>query len=255
MAEQKESSVLFSLKELMNLEEDRIREEEAEKERTARIEAERRAREEADRRAAEQARMQAEADARRAEEQRQKEEVARIDAIRTAEIEKAKAEAEHQARLQAMTAQQAHEAQIAALQSDSTKKRLKLIVGIVTAVLVLGGGATVFAVMKSNEEQAQREAILAAEQVRAAQELAKIKADFEAAQKAQEDLQGELASAKDEATKRELEAKLAAAKAETEAKSKAVRSSGGSRPSSGGGSRKPAKDCNCPPGDPLCSCL
>jgi hypothetical protein len=32
MAEQKESSVLFSLKELMNLEEDRIKEEEAEKE-------------------------------------------------------------------------------------------------------------------------------------------------------------------------------------------------------------------------------
>jgi predicted phage gp36 major capsid-like protein len=32
MAEQKESSVLFSLKELMNLEEDRIRAEEAEKE-------------------------------------------------------------------------------------------------------------------------------------------------------------------------------------------------------------------------------
>ena len=41
MAEQKESSVLFSLKELMNLEENRIKEEEQEKDRRSRAEAER----------------------------------------------------------------------------------------------------------------------------------------------------------------------------------------------------------------------
>ena len=52
MAEQKESSVLFSLKELMNLEEDRIRQEESarkakqEAELQARLDAERRQREE-----------------------------------------------------------------------------------------------------------------------------------------------------------------------------------------------------------------
>ena len=39
MAEQKESSVLFSLKELMNLEEDRIRDEEAEKAKRAKAES------------------------------------------------------------------------------------------------------------------------------------------------------------------------------------------------------------------------
>ena len=38
MADQKESSVLFSLKELMGLEEDRIREEEADKTRRAKAE-------------------------------------------------------------------------------------------------------------------------------------------------------------------------------------------------------------------------
>ena len=47
MAEQKESSVLFSLKELMNLEENRIKEEEQEKDRRARADAERKAREDA----------------------------------------------------------------------------------------------------------------------------------------------------------------------------------------------------------------
>ena len=40
MADQKESSVLFSLKELMNLEEDRIREEEADNAKRARAEFE-----------------------------------------------------------------------------------------------------------------------------------------------------------------------------------------------------------------------
>ena len=52
MAEQKESSVLFSLKELMNLEEDRIRQEDDEKRKRA--EAEVQARQEAERRAREQ---------------------------------------------------------------------------------------------------------------------------------------------------------------------------------------------------------
>jgi colicin import membrane protein len=127
MAEQKESSVLFSLKELMSLEENRIKEEEQEKDR----------REEAERRAAEERRLREEEDARRAEELRKKEEATRLEAIRLGEIEKAKAEAEHQARMQALAAQQAHQQQMAALASDSDKKRLKLIVGIVSAVLVV----------------------------------------------------------------------------------------------------------------------
>jgi colicin import membrane protein len=167
MAEQqKESSVLFSLKELMNLEENRIKEEEQEKEQRARAEAERRARDEAERRAAEEKRLREEEDVRRAEDLRKKEEVARLEAIRMGEIEKAKAEAEHHARMQAMHAQQAHEQHLAALGSDSTKKRLKLIVGIVSAVLVAGAIITAVLVNKANEEQAKRDAIALAERQR-----------------------------------------------------------------------------------------
>src|SRR5579862_5754085 len=65
MSEQKESSVLFSLKELMNLEEDRIKQEESARQRQvaaeaqARVDAERRARDEED------ARIKAEDDRRR----------------------------------------------------------------------------------------------------------------------------------------------------------------------------------------------
>src|SRR6478736_5443554 len=98
MAEQKESSVLFSLKELMSLEENRIKEEEADKEAVARAEAE--------------AKAAAERAAREAEERR--------------------------LRMEELAAQQAHEQQIAALNSDQGKKRLKLVVGIISAVLVIG---------------------------------------------------------------------------------------------------------------------
>ena len=69
MAEQKESSVLFSLKELMNLEEDRIRQEatarkaKQDAEVQARLDIERRQRED------EEARIRGEEDRRRAEEQ------------------------------------------------------------------------------------------------------------------------------------------------------------------------------------------
>src|SRR5512138_3672464 len=92
--EQKESSVLFSLQELFNLEQDRIKQEDDEKKRRAEMEA--RAREEAERRARaeEQARVMAEEERRRLEESRQREESARLDALRQAEIERARVEAE-----------------------------------------------------------------------------------------------------------------------------------------------------------------
>ena len=65
MAEQKESSVLFSLKELMGLEEQRIREEEADRDRRAREEMERKATAERAARDAEERRLREEEAARR----------------------------------------------------------------------------------------------------------------------------------------------------------------------------------------------
>src|SRR5262249_44522169 len=140
MSEQKESSVLFSLKELMSLEEDRIRGEEAERAAAAaaaekaRLEAEQRARE------AEEARIRAEEERRRTEDLRGREEAARLEAIRVGEIEKARVEAEQRARLEALTAQQHHERQIAAIQGDEQKQKLRkyLIGGAIAAVLLIG---------------------------------------------------------------------------------------------------------------------
>ncbi|HVJ21738.1 MAG TPA: hypothetical protein VM686_40315 [Polyangiaceae bacterium] len=251
MAEQKESSVLFSLKELMSLEENRIRDEEADKERRAREEQERRASEDRAKRDAEERRIRDEEERRRAEEQRRREEEARVEAIKHGELAKAQAEAEHRARMEAMAAQQAHEQQLAALNSDDTKKRLKLYVGLAIGAVVLVGVGGGLAIKSANEEQAKKDAIHAAQLKETEEQLARLKGEFEAAQKKEESLQAALTGAKDEVEKERLKAELAKAKEQTQRAGAAVRGGGGGAKPSGGG----AKPCNCPPGDPLCSCL
>jgi colicin import membrane protein len=252
MAEQKESSVLFSLKELMSLEENRIKEEEADKEAVARAEADAKAAAERAARDAEERRLRAEEEARRTEEQRRKEEAARLDAIRQGEIEKARAESEHRSRMEALAAQQAHEQQLVALQSDSGKKCLKLIVGIISAVLVIGGIAIGIVMTNDAKQQKLKDEIAAREKAEAAQQLSALKSQFEGAQQHQEELEKQRDSAKDEATRARLEAELSKAKTDTAAAQKNMQR--GTAPATG----KPAgasKPCACTAGDPLCSCL
>ncbi len=140
MAEQKESSVLFSLKELMSLEENRIREEEdakkraAEAEVQARAEAERRAREE------EEGRLRAEEERRRQDEMRRKMEEAQIEAAKHAEIEKRKLEEQHRLQMEALAHQQRHEKEIAVV--NATKRK-----GIHPGVLAAIGVALLSAVI------------------------------------------------------------------------------------------------------------
>jgi len=255
MAEQKESSVLFSLKELMNLEEDRIKQEEADKDRRARQEADAKAAAERAAREAEERRIREEEEARRLEEMRRKEETARLEAIRHAEIEKAKAEAEHKSRMEALSAQQAHEQQLAALRSDQGKKRLKLTVGIAVGVLLVGivGGGLAFkgaADQRAKERAADQARIAAAEA-----ESKRLKDTFDEAQKREEELKSSLASAKDEATRAKLEAELSKATEQKKQAGAAIQAGGGGggRPKAASGGA--AKPCNCQPGDPLCSCF
>jgi len=238
MAEQKESSVLFSLKELMNLEEDRIKQEEQEKRRKedsatqARMDAERRAREE------EEARVRADENRRRAEEQRVREDAARVEAIRQAEIEKARLEAENAARLEQLRHQQEHERHITALTQDKSKKKLTVMVYGGAAVLVLALGGFGFYIKHSMDESAATEA-------RHQQEL------LEATLKA------EAEGAKDEASRLAAQKKLEDAQKQAEATKHAIgvaaaRTGGGGAPAA----RPTAKaNCNCAPGDPLCNCI
>jgi colicin import membrane protein len=256
MAEQKESSVLFSLKELMNLEEDRIRQEESarkakqEAELQARLDAERRQREE------EEARLQGETNRRRAEEQRVREEQARVEAIRHAEVEKARLDAENAARIEAMRHQQEHERHLQSIKQDKHKRNL-LIAAVGVSLLLVFGAVGAVVVIKGQNEKA---AAIAADSAR---QLAEQQAKVDALNKQIEDgknnidnLQSQLGSVSDTATKLALEKQLEQAKRDQAAAAASRARLSASRPAAGGGGpAKPRAACTCQSGDPLCSCI
>jgi colicin import membrane protein len=121
MSEQKESSVLFSLKELMSIEENRIKEEADDKRRQeeaterARLDEEERQRNEAA------ARLAAEEERRKQEELRRKMEEAQIEAAKMGEVEKRKLEEQHRLRMQELDKQKAAEIRIAEIQASQRK--------------------------------------------------------------------------------------------------------------------------------------
>ncbi len=147
MSEQKESSVLFSLKELMSLEESRIKEEEdakkkkTEAETAARLDAERRSREDEERK------LRDEEERRRQDELRRKMEEAQVEAAKHAEIEKCKLEEQHRLQMEAVAQQQAHERQIQVIQSQKRKGAHPGLLAGIGVVLLLAIGAIVFFVV------------------------------------------------------------------------------------------------------------
>ena len=248
MAEQKESSVLFSLKELMNLEEDRIRQEEADKKRQeeaaiqARMEAERRVREE------EQARLRAAEDERLAVEARAREETARLEAMRQAQVERARAEAENAARLEQIRRQQEHERQLMALQQDKSKQKLTWIAaasGAFFLIAVTVGGIALYNSNKAAEE---------------------LKAQIGQMKKDEADLVHKIENSSGEERAR-YEKELADKQAKLEQLQKQDQPNGtpvakpkftgpaGAKPAADPNAGKPKEPCKCAPGDPLCPCL
>jgi colicin import membrane protein len=143
---QQETSALFSLKELMRLEESRIEEERAQRQRTA--EAAERARQEAARMARENelARVRAEEERRREAGRRARDEAARIEAVRFAEVERVRVEAFERAKSEALSAQRAHEQRLAAIGAGESKKRLRVTMwsGAAAFVLLAAGGAGIY---------------------------------------------------------------------------------------------------------------
>jgi colicin import membrane protein len=255
MSEQKESSVLFSLKELMNLEEDRIKQEETARQRQAdaatqaRLDSERRARED------EEARLHAEEERRRSEEQRVRENAARLDAIKQAEMEKARLDADNAARTEQLKHQQEHERQIKALSQDKHKKRLTLIVtlSLIGLVAALGGGGWY---IKSQSDARDAEAIAHR------QEMAAQQASFEKLQSQLKDqmdqvtqLESAVGNARDDAARAAAQQKLLEAKNQAADTQKALRNAAPRGGGNTGGGSKPKAPCNCPAGDPLCSCI
>ena len=249
MTELQESSVLFSLNQLMNLEQQRLREEEEAArarslaEGAARRLAEQRAREE------EEARIRAEASRRRTEEVQRREVEARLDAIRMAELEKVRIEAEQRQRIALMEQANEHERKLTALRQDRQKKRLVriLVIGgaLMSAALTAGLGVYFGHIKPEADRLHQQElADLAAREA----ELKKLRADYEAALAKSERAAVELAQAKDASDRiRAQQTADDATKAADDARKRLQT-----------GPVKKIKDpgCKCAdPNDPLCGCL
>ncbi len=159
MAEARESSVLFSLRQLMILEEDRLREDQEARARRAAIEAAARA--EAARRARqdEEARVAAEGERRRAEDLRLREEAARLAAIDRAETVAARAEADRRGSIGRVDRDRRHEEELSRLRQDVSKRRIgRLAVACAAAVIATGGGGVWLYLGKVLPEAAAREA-------------------------------------------------------------------------------------------------
>jgi len=141
MSTTNDTSVLFSINQLVNDYETRLLEEQAEAARKA--EAEERARLEAARLAKEEAaRIAHEANMRKiAEESAKREEAARLEAIRLAAIERARIEAERQAQIEMQTKALEHALALEALREDEKKKKLERSIrfGVVAGALLIAG--------------------------------------------------------------------------------------------------------------------
>ncbi len=253
MASVQESSVLVSLNHLMNLEQQRIREEDAARQtalelaQRARLDEERRVRVE------QEERLRVEEARRRAEEATRREESARHEAMRRAGVEKARIEGEQRARIAILEQEQRHERDLAVLGQDAQKRRLQrtLIVGGALAVALLGGGAGLyFGKLQPEAERAREEQL--AQIARTEADLFIAKEGYDKAVRDSETALTALHVANDEAAR--LKAQRAvddenhvkiAATGRLAGVQKAVRE----KTTSGAG-------CVCEhPGDPMCGCL
>ena len=253
--QEKQSSVLFSLRELMSLEEERIqtekqREEEARAaERRAKMEAELRLR------AAEEARIRAEDERRALEAAREREEAARLEAIQRAAIERARLEAEEKARLAQLELSHKHERDLHALRADKEKMGLRraLVVVAVGAFVLAGGGLGYYFGLVLPEAERER---IAAEQKAQALQAQRDAAERDAAERKKQidDLTAQRDKAVSEKERAELDAQLAKLRGDApSAKPTPV-----GRPGAGSGTRTgptntdPALDACKNSNDPMC---
>ncbi len=226
MAERRENSVLFSLNELRNIEQDRVRsEEEAERQR---IEAERRAREDEIRRAkeAEEAKRRAEEDRIRRD-QEEKERAVREGELRLKESER-RAQIEAAAKLEQARIEAEARARI-----EGKKFPTAQVVAGVIGLVVLAGSIMGYLVYNHNQELARTQAELTAKAEQERQKLiAEEKVQQAALQKQLSDLRTQYDKASNEAERAQIRAKMAQASAAKlrPASSKPKGEKGGAKP-------------------------
>jgi multidrug efflux pump subunit AcrA (membrane-fusion protein) len=157
MAAPQDTSVLFSLNQIMNAHESRLRDEQEAIAR--REEAERKAREDSARREASEraARAREEAEQKAREEAQRRAEEARLEAMRLAAVERARIEAETQARIEMMQKAAEHERALEAMRADAQKKRLErsVMTSLAGAVALFGVATGVYFGKLAPEAEAQ----------------------------------------------------------------------------------------------------
>lgn len=139
MGELRDSSALFSLEGLLDLEKRRVEEARAAEQRhiaalrETELEQQRKAREAAAQKAREQERR------RRRREQEEREEQARLLALREAEVQRARLEADANARIEILTRQQQHEQRLAAMRQGlrGRRDRVLLLIGALVTTLTI----------------------------------------------------------------------------------------------------------------------
>jgi colicin import membrane protein len=246
---QNESSVLFSLNELIDLEKDRIEGERMQRERQERAVADAAIAAERQRSEAEEARVRAAEEKQRLELERSRAEAAKLDAIKLAEVQRAKADADHWAKLETARQEHEHVQRLQALRSDKGKKRL--LYGVIGCVaLLVAGGAGGAILLKQSAEQAEtarlsseanareRDALLAQSR-RMQDDAAALTTKYAAAKNEVE----RLAVAKEQERLKAEQARIAA-----EIAKQPPQSTGG-HPT---GDSKPKTKVHCAPGDPIC---
>ena len=204
MSDRRENSVLFSLRELRNIEEDRVKQEEdAEK---SRIESERRAREDEVRQAkeADEAKIRAAEDAVRRERE-EKERAEREGHLRLQEAER-RAQIEAATRLEQSRIEAEARAKV-----DGKQFPTGAVVGGVLALVLVAGGTMAYLVKQHNAEIATQQAAAAAQHDadrRAA--TAQAEADKRKFESEMNDLKVQMEKTSDAAEKAKLQARIAA---------------------------------------------
>lgn len=172
MADQRESSFMFSLKGLLDVEKQRVQQEEARNLRQAELDRARtRERERFALEMMEKKRL-AELELTRLEQQRQREEATRIEALRLATLERARIESEGRAQLEVLEQQQDHERKLCAIRESARKKRASqlAIAGFALAALTsVGFSGLYFGKLRPEAEHLSRayDDLVAAERNRA----------------------------------------------------------------------------------------
>ena len=204
MSDRRENSVLFSLRELRNIEEDRVKQEEdAEK---SRIESERRAREDEIRKAkeAEEAKIRAAEDSVRRERE-EKERAEREGQLRLQEAER-RAQIEAATRLEQSRIEAEARAKV-----DGKQFPTGAVVGGVLGLVLLAGGTMAYLVHSHNVETAQQQAAAAAQhEADRKAAIAQAEADKRKFESEMNDLKAQMEKTSDAAEKAKLQARIAA---------------------------------------------